>query len=1053
MTEALEDAVLLFDSQGRLLCANQAARQLLEPLEALVEGHRVELLDNGLQRLDGSVLPAAECPLARALKGDTLLKQRFYFSADSEVLPIGVNLTAKPLWESSDASPAGVLLQMCPLSAQAVARTDPPTEQSSIARSHDLVPEFSRDFLCRIIETLSSGLTIIKVENAATRVIYVNSAELDITGYSRDELLGQPCRLLRDEFSTAFSAVELQDLHDACYEGRQFEVRLADKRKDGTEFCNYVRLNGLRDAEGRVTHLLTLQDDISPVIQADTRLRQERDRLRATLDSLPAIFFTIDSFGGFLAYNRQLCQSTGYTHEDIRHMTVFDFVSGRAREELKNAIQNAFNTQGSFDLDLPLMSHAGEQIPITLYAAVTQQATGLELTGIAMDVSHLRETLRASAISEERLSHSQAFANIGLWDWNLRTDSVYWSDRVTELIGSTTSRIKFGFHEFLAAAHPLDRSRLATSIENCISGHDVLDEEFRIHRPDGSERWMLARANLLHDEQAQPIRMLGVIQDITPLKHAEFVEKRAREQIQSIIDSLEARICVVDEHGEIISVNRAWQHRPYRLPDRGKSLASGGNYLAFCDALAGSGRTDMARLSEAVRMVLRGEARSLETEVNTCQGEEEEIHLVRITPLRGSSEEHPRVVINHLDVTKRRQIEQDLRQAKDEAERSSRAKSEFLSLMSHELRTPMNAVLGFAQLLEQDDNLNEDQLENIGEILKAGHHLLHLINEVLDLARVESGRIELTLEPVILSDLAMESMVLVETMASSKEVQVHIDPLYDLAVIADQVRLKQVLINLLSNAVKYNKPGGQVRLGAQRIDQGRIRIEIRDTGLGIDKDDIPGLFSPFSRLERDIHCEGTGIGLAVCRRLIEAMGGVINATSQLGEGSCFWMELEAFDVLAAAQTEHDTSLEAPEQPAWPASVERILQIEDNASNLKLMERMLSRYPQVQVTSIDTGQGGVEQALKDLPQLILLDIHMVGMNGYQVLQALRSDPRTMRIPVIAVTANATTEDIQRGQAAGFDGYLTKPINIHDLIATIHQVCVASDARPEADTALL
>jgi PAS domain S-box-containing protein len=769
------------------------------------------------------------------------------------------------------------------------------------------------------------------------------------------------------------------------------------------------------------------------------------------LDHLPAIQFSVDRFGHFLLYNDQLCRATGYTRDDIRHMTLLDFFSGRAREELHRAITRAIDTREGFDLDLPLISHAGEQIPISLYAAIAPQPDNeLALSAIALDVSHVRETLRASAISEERLNRSQAFANIGLWDWNLRTDEVYWSDRVAELIGSTSSRMQFGFHEFLAAAHPLDRARLANSIENCVSGTDILDEEFRIQRPDGGERWMLARANLIHDDQPTPERMLGVIQDITPLKHAEFIEKRAREQVQSIIDSLEARICVLDAAGEIISVNRSWQRHPYRESERGKSLASGGNYLAFCDALAASGRSDMACLADGVRSVLNASAASAETEVAFHHGERQEIHLVRITPLRGASEEHPRVVITHFDVTKRRQIEQDLRQAKDEAEQASRAKSEFLSLMSHELRTPMNAVLGFAQLLEQDDELNEDQLESIGEILKAGKHLLHLINEVLDLARVESGRVELTFESVPLSDLVAECMPLLQTHARQNHVQLEQGPLRDMAVTADRVRLKQVLINLLSNAVKYNKTGGSVRVAAKQVADGRIRIEVTDTGLGIDEQQIPGLFSPFARLERDTHREGTGIGLAVCRRLIEAMGGIIGASSTLGEGSCFWMELDAALLLPSENAgEQQQSTEPVVWPELPSCVRSILQIEDNPSNMRLMERMLARYPQLHPLSVDNGQAGIEQAREQHPDLILLDIHMAGMNGYQVLSALRADPLTAVIPVIAVTANATANDIQRGLDSGFDAYLTKPINIRELAETICRVMTERRALPPAE----
>lgn len=787
-----------------------------------------------------------------------------------------------------------------------------------------------------------------------------------------------------------------------------------------------------------------IQDKISPAIVTDSRLSDERDELRATLNAIPAMLFSIDRLGKLRLYNRPLCLATGYTDDDLEHMTVLDLFSGRPQEEMRQAIQDAFDAQTGFDLDLPLITQSGDQVPVTLYAAFVQHEVEPWLTMVALDISNVRDTLRDSAISEERLSRSQAFANIGLWDWNLRTDDVYWSDRIAELIGSTNSRMQFGFQEFLSAAHPLDRARLATSIENCVKGHDILDEEFRVQRPDGTQRWMLARANLIHDDQGQPVRMLGVVQDITPLKHAEFVEKRAREQIQSIIDSLEARICVVDENGHIISMNRAWQRHPYRLPDHGISLASGGNYLDYCDQLAAEGRSDMARLGEVVRTVLDGAVASAETEIDVRHNTRKEIHLVRITPLRGSSEEHPCVVINHQDVTKRRQIEQDLRQAKEDAEQASRAKSEFLSLMSHELRTPMNAVLGFAQLLEQDDTLNEDQLESVQEILRAGKHLLHLINEVLDLARVESGRIDLVMEPVSLEEMAAECQPLIDISARQHNVKVVFEPMHSLTVMADRVRLKQVLLNLLANAIKYNRTGGHVRCEAQTTQADRIRLQIKDTGLGISTEDIEGLFNPFSRLARDTHREGTGIGLAVCRRLVSAMGGEINATSELGKGSCFWLELDAFSP-GDVQAHGDAAGPSPTGPSGPPDtlplpegLGCILQIEDNPSNLRLINQMLARYAGLRTISASCGADGLELARREQPDLILLDIHMQGLDGYQVLEALRAAPDTRHIPVIALTANATVEDIARGQSAGFDAYLTKPIDLRALIDSIRQV---------------
>ncbi|MDQ1363423.1 MAG: hypothetical protein QG652_1284 [Pseudomonadota bacterium] len=387
------------------------------------------------------------------------------------------------------------------------------------------------------------------------------------------------------------------------------------------------------------------------------------------------------------------------------------------------------------------------------------------------------------------------------------------------------------------------------------------------------------------------------------------------------------------------------------------------------------------------------------------------------------------------DITERRQAEQALIDARDEADRASRAKSDFLSNMSHELRTPMNAILGFSQLLEYDPALTERQKGNVQEIGKAGQHLLKIINEVLDLARIESGRIDLSLEPVDVSMMVEECLSLVRALAEKRHIKTACHKPAGLSVRADHTRLRQALLNLLSNAIKYNREAGQVEVNVVREGSNRLRIRVTDTGPGIEARHLAELFQPFNRLNAArTGIEGTGIGLTISRRLIEMMGGTVGVESEVGTGSTFWIELplETASETAPGQDHPETAtgnltpLLAATTTETPTRT--VLYIEDNPANLKLVAQILTQHPHIHLLTAHTPWLGIELAQTRHPHLILLDINLPGMDGYQVLEIFRSDAQLKKIPVVAITANAMPRDIERGKQAGFTDYLTKPLDI-------------------------
>jgi signal transduction histidine kinase/ActR/RegA family two-component response regulator len=383
----------------------------------------------------------------------------------------------------------------------------------------------------------------------------------------------------------------------------------------------------------------------------------------------------------------------------------------------------------------------------------------------------------------------------------------------------------------------------------------------------------------------------------------------------------------------------------------------------------------------------------------------------------------------------------ELAQATEVAEKANRAKSDFLSSMSHELRTPLNAILGFAQLLANESYVAtpEKRREFASHILKAGSHLLTLINEILDLARIESSNLMLSLEPVALAELFAECEVMVESACEARHIRLLLPQAEGISVKADRTRLKQVLLNLLSNAVKYNRDGGAVVVECLAAESPeRVRIAVRDTGSGLTAAQLATLFQPFNRLGQEAGKEeGTGIGLVVTKRLVELMGGQIGVSSTPGTGSVFWIELRAAVAVEpeAAATQPGELVELPPARSRDGGLPTLLHIEDNPANLRLIDEILRARADVQPLSATDARLGLELARVHQPQVILMDINLPGLSGNEALAVLRHDPLTAQIPVIAVTANAMPRDIAQGMAAGFFSYITKPINVHDLHAAI------------------
>jgi PAS domain S-box-containing protein len=388
------------------------------------------------------------------------------------------------------------------------------------------------------------------------------------------------------------------------------------------------------------------------------------------------------------------------------------------------------------------------------------------------------------------------------------------------------------------------------------------------------------------------------------------------------------------------------------------------------------------------------------------------------------------------DITERQKAEEETRGAREEADRANQAKSDFLSRVSHELRTPLNSILGFAQLLKMEA-LPQGQLRSVLQILEAGGHLLELIDEILDIEKIASGRMTLSLEPVHMGLILDETLKLIRPIADKDGVHLVQPPEeFDIHVLADRQRLKQVFLNLLSNAVKFNRAGGDVRISGGRTADNSFRITVTDTGEGIAPQLMGELFTPFSRLGAERRgVEGTGLGLALSKNIVEGMGGSIAATSVPGEGSIFGVELP-IAVGGPIQPQKPRLIPRPQE--GEAGSRTILYIEDNLANLQLIEGILAYRPSIDLVSSMQGSLGIELARQHQPDLILLDLHLPDLSGDEVFRRLKADKATGAIPIVIVSADANKETLGRLERSGASSFITKPLNVEHFLEMVDEM---------------
>ncbi len=843
-------------------------------------------------------------------------------------------------------------------------------------------------------------------------------------------------------------------------------------RKDGSRFPAVVSVTALRDDQNTIIGYLLIGTDNTARKQAEEALLQAGALQDAIFKSANFSSIATDAKGVIQIFNVGAERMLGYTADEVLNkITPADIsdpqeVIARAEElstELGTPITPGFEalvfkaSRGIEDIyELTYIRKDGSRFPavVSVTALRDDQNTIIGYLLIGTDNTarkQAEEALLQAGALQKAIFYSANFSSIAtdakgvIQIFNVGAERMlgYTAD---EVLNKITPADISDPQEVIARAEELS-TELGTPITPGFEAlvfkasrgiEDIY--ELTYIRKDGSRFPAVVSVTALRDEQNAIIGYLLIGTDNTARKQIEAeqekLDQRLRDQqfyTRSLIESNIDAIMTTDPAGIISDVNKQME----ALTGCTRDELIGAPFKKYF--------TDPERAEAAIKLVLSNKkVTNYELTARARSGKETVVSYNAAT-FYDRDRKLQGMFAAARDVTELKRFEQvlqennvELENAKTTAEIANLAKSEFLSSMSHELRSPLNAILGFAQLMQKDKSQpTTKQKSSIEQILKAGWYLLKLINEILDLALIESGKMSLSLEPMSLVDVMRECQTMIEPQAQETGISMNF-PRFDSScfVHADQTRVKQIMINLLSNAIKYNRAQGLVKVTCSVSGPGRIRVSVQDTGEGLSPEKIAQLFQPFNRLGQENGGEeGTGIGLVMSKRLIELMEGEIGVDSTVGVGTVVWFELNLADepYLAADAADELAAIQAPVQPG--SILRTLLYVEDNPANMQLVEQLIDLRADLRLVGATDGPQGLAMAHKHLPEVILMDINLPGISGIQVLKNLRENSATAHIPVIALSANAMPCDIKKGMAAGFFRYLTKPINVNEFMNTL------------------
>jgi PAS domain S-box-containing protein len=807
-------------------------------------------------------------------------------------------------------------------------------------------------------------------------------------------------------------------------------------------------------------HLLKIQEETNKQLQqANVTLQVSEEKLAVTLNSIGDAVIATDAAARVMLVNPVAEQLTGWTLAEAAGRPVdeiFHIISKESRQPSTIPVMETLR-QGTIQglaNHTVLIARDGSECDIADSCAPIRDSNG-QMIGVVLIFRDVTEEYTAQQTLRDNTALIQTILNTvvdGIITLHARSGIVEKANPAAERMFGYPAAEIIG-QNFSMLIPELDRDQRSGSLEYYSASDEArasgLGREVVGRRKDGSVFPMeMAVSEMWLGGQRY---FTGILRDITMRKRVEteraLLDQRLNDQqfyTRSLFESNIDALMTTDLSGIITDVNQ----QMVTLTACTREELIGATFKTYF--------TDPDRAEAAIKKVLSGDkVTNYELTAHACDGRETVVSYNASTFCDRSGKLQG-VVASARDITERKRLDQvlqdkntELESARFVAEKANLAKSDFLSSMSHELRTPLNAILGFAQLLEAGNpQPTATQIVRLHQIIKAGWYLLELINEILDLALIESGKLSLSQEPVSLMDVILECQAMIEPQAQQRQIKLTFLPFDNtLFANADRTRAKQVLINLLSNAIKYNCEQGSVEVKCMLSTPERIRISIKDSGAGLPPEKLAQLFQPFNRLGQETGAEeGTGIGLVVTKQLVELMGGAIGVESTVGVGSEFWIELIRDDnpQLAAEQS---LPVELTPQTPKNAALRTLLYVEDNPANLMLVEQIIEGHPHVRMLSAHDGKLGIALARAHLPDVILMDINLPGISGFQALKMLREDNETAQIPVLAISANAMPRDIEKGLEAGFFRYLTKPIKVNEFMNAL------DDALKFSKTALL
>jgi PAS domain S-box-containing protein len=875
-----------------------------------------------------------------------------------------------------------------------------------------------------------------------------NNAAIDLIGDDREDIIGKS----PDEISPEVqpngrkSSQYAQEILKETFEKGSSSFEWQHKHSNGSLFLAQIHLTVIE--QGGQQMIFTTWRDITESKRVEQALIDSENRFRQVAEHSKSVIWEVDETGHY-TYLSPVCETVfGYSPEELVGKYFYDLHPENMRVQYKSSAEMLLRSGESIsDFENPIERKDGRLIWVATNATPVKNEKNeiIGYRGADTDITEKKkavEEMKKFRIISDQANYGTAIANInGTLSYCNEHFARMHGYTKEELIGQPLSRLH-------SERQLKDVKRLLEVIQ---SEGGFQAEEVAHCRKDGSEFPTLMSAKLIFDENGVPQFMSATAIDITGIKQSEKELIRSEAELNYAQEIAQMGSWEYNLHTHEVK----WSKNYYNLIGRNFDEP-----LTYDHFRALVYTEDIKLLDESFRRIQETlkpdtiEIRLLTPDSNIKWMQNNIVPVFEngiLSKLKGVN----------IDITIRKRVEKEildlnesleqrildrtreletsntqLLKAREEAEKANNAKSEFLSRMSHELRTPMNSILGFAQLLEMGD-LNTAQQKSVNHILRSGHHLLNLINEVLEISRIEAGRISISLEPVKLSHVISEVAETLTPFAESRHINIHTEQ-YDFFARTDKQRLKQILINLLNNALKYNHDGGQVWVKCtlvQRESEEMVRIEVKDNGPGIDKEGQAKLFIPFERIGKtSTQAEGTGLGLAVVKQLTELMGGKVGAESTPGQGSTFWVELPH---CASPLNNLHAQVNAEEKVSVNGSRNgKILYIEDNTSNIELVEQIIaSKRKGLQLVTSLFGKQASSLAIQHQPQVILLDLNLPDMHGSEVLKQLQQDAQTKNIPVVVISADAMPAQMDELKKNGARHYLTKPLDINTFLSLI------------------